>query len=501
MSLWLGLDLGTQSLKAVVWRLDGEGATGEVLGAASQSYPTAYPRPGWAEQETQRWEAALAPAIGESLRRAGRSAAELRGLGVTGQLDGAIAVSVEGESLSPALIWQDRRAHAERPRLSARRLQELTGQLLDASHLAPKVRVLERQLRGAGLAPARYHQPVSFLVERLTGRAVMDPSLASTTLLLELAQRRWSAELCAAWDVDARWLPELAPAGALAGDLSARGAALTGLPRGLPVSVGTGDDFAAALGAGLTQPGRVLCSLGTAEVVGALDPRPLLDRRPDAAPIVETHAYPTGHFFLENPGWTCGAALRWLRRLLGVDSDAALDALAAEAPPGAGGVTFFPALAGAMTPAWAPDVRGALTGLSSEHDRGHLARAVLEGTAFACRDVIERLRALGVACERVVLSGGGSASELWTQLRADVTGLPHERARHADSAAIAAAMLTAVAAGATSLDELGRLAGAPRPGAEPTATHVEALEDAYQRYRSASAALLGARVGRGLDEA
>jgi xylulokinase len=245
-----------------------------------------------------------------------------------------------------------------------------------------------------------------------------------------------------------------------------------------------------------------MVTLGTAEVVGALCPRPVIDTAAALAapgpaphqPIVETHAYPTGDFFIENPGWTCGGAVTWLRRLLGIADDAELDALAAAAPPGAAGVTFFPALAGAMTPAWAPGVRGAFTGLSSDHDRRHLARAVLEGTAFACRDVVERLGALGVATERVLLSGGGSRSRLWTQLRADVLGRPHELAARDDSGAIAAAMLAAVAAGQLRLDELEAQAGAPRPGAEPGAEPGadDELERAYQRYRSASAALVAA---------
>lgn len=493
MALWLGLDVGTQSTKAVLWEPGGagDGGGGRVLAEASAGYETAYPRPGWAEQDPRDWEQAIGEAIATAIARGGATPAAIAGLGVTGQLDGAIATSAAGEPLAPAMIWQDKRSDCSLS-LDAARVQQLTGQILDPSHLAPKARCLLQQLAGRGLAPARFHQPVSFLVERLTGRAVTDPALASTSLLFELAGQRWSEELCAAWGIPMALLPEVAPAGSRAGALSAAGAALTGLPAGLPVAVGTGDDFTSALGAGLTRPGRVMVTLGTAEVVGALCPRPVIDD--GASPIVETHAYPTGDFFIENPGWTCGGAITWLRRLLGIGSDAELDALAAEAPPGCGGVTFFPALAGAMTPAWSADVRGAFTGLSSDTDRRHLARAVLEGTAFACRDVVERLAALGVATERVLLSGGGSRSRLWTQLRADILQRPHELAARDDSGAIAAAMLAAVAAGQLRMDELEAQAGAPRRGAEPADDDETraALERAYQRYRKATAALVSA---------
>lgn len=485
-ALWLGLDLGTQSVKAVLWRPSPTRDGGALVGEGSARYGVRYPRPGWAEQDPADWERELPVAIAGALAAAGASSGEVAGVGVTGQLDGTLAVDGDGRPLAPALIWQDKRASCELA-LDAERVQELTGQVLDASHLAPKARHL---LRSLARPIARFHQPVSYLVEQLVGRAVTDPALASMTLLFELTSRRWSPELCAAWDLSPEQLPEVAPAYQLAGALTGRGAALTGLRRGTPVCVGTGDDFAAALGAGLSGPGAVSCSLGTAQVVGALSREPVLDRASGRAPIVETHHFPTGAYFLENPGWSCGGAVAWTRRLLGLGDDRAFDAAAAAAPPGADGVGFFPALAGAMTPAWEARARGAFFGLSSEHERGHLARAVLEGCAFACRDVVERLTALGVESQRVLLSGGGSASALWAQLHADVLDLPVALAAHPDATALGAALLAAVASGAASLDELPALAGAPRAVFQPAPR--PALDEAYRRYRDHAAALLAA---------
>jgi xylulokinase len=497
MAIWLGLDLGTQSLKAVLWQLVG-GVTGSrVLSEASSAYVTSYPQPHWAEQAPRDWELATGRAIAAALTAAGLAPSDLTGIGVTGQLDGAIAVSDAGEPLSPALIWQDRRSDCNHLPISWQRVQQLTGQLVDPIHLAPKARWLQRHL---DLTRARFHQPVSYLVERLTGRSVMDPALASTTLLFDLEGQRWSEELCQAWGINAHRLPEIAPSFALAGVLHGRGAAITGLPPGLAVCVGTGDDFTAALGAGIVAPGSVLCSLGTAEVVGALADHPVLDlghRLGQGAPLVETHAYPTGHFFIENPGWMCGGVVTWLKRLLGIASDAEFDALAASAAPGSANLTFFPALAGAMTPAWRPEVRAAFTGLSSEHERGHLARAVLEGTAFACRDIVERLVVLGVAAESVRLTGGGSGSALWAQIRADVLQRPHQLCGPKDSAAIAAAMLAAVATGGIALTELADLAGPTRGIVTADPAMADCMSAAYQRYRSASAALVDAVTSDG----
>ena len=469
----VGLDLGTQSLKAVV--CDEALA---VLGHHAVGYPTQYPGPGCAEQDPRAWEAALGPAIGGALAAAGARPGEIAAIAIAGQLDGCVAVDAGGAPLHPALIWQDRRAVSDAARVDARRLFALTGQVADAGHMAPKVRWLRRVRPGA----ARFHQPVSYLVERLTGAAVIDPALASTTMLLELAAARWSVELLDAFEVGAGELPALRPACAVAGGLTAEGARLTGLPAGVPVAVGTGDDFAAPLGAGVVAPGPVVCVVGTAEVVGGLAAGPVLDAAPE--PMVETHAFPAGGFFVENPGWMSGGAVRWAARLLGLSGDAELDALAAGAPPGADGVTFVPALAGAMTPVWRPHARGTLHGLAAGHDRGHVARAVLEGLACAARDVVERLGALGLPAREVLLVGGGAHSRVWAQIRADVVGVPHRVAARADATPIGAAMIAAVAAGVA--PDLAALAARVPP---PAATFVPdpgaagPAGEAYARYR------------------
>jgi len=477
--LVIGLDLGTQSLKAVVCD-----ASITVLGQHAVGYATQYPQPDRAEQDPRTWEAALGPAIAGALAQAGARPDQIAAIAIAGQLDGCIAVDADCRPLHPALIWQDRRAVAEAARADARRVFALTGQVADAGHMAPKLVWLLRACPGA----ARFHQPVSYLVERLTGAAAIDPALASTTMLLELATARWSQELLGAFDITAEQLPAVRPACEVAGGLTAEGARLTGLPVGTRIAVGTGDDFAAPLGAGIVAPGPVVCVIGTAEVVGTLAPTPVLD--PAGDPMVETHAYPTGAFFVENPGWMSGGAVRWAARMLGLSGDAELDALAASAPAGAGGVTFIPALAGAMTPVWRPHARGTLHGLAAGHDRAHIARAVLEGLAFAARDVVVRLGELGLSAREVLLLGGGAQSRVWAQIRADVLGLPHHVAARTDATPIGAAMIAAVAAGmAPDLTTLAALAPAPSETFTPNAKARQPAADAYGRYQRLVAAL------------
>jgi xylulokinase len=475
--MFLGIDVGSQSLKAVL--LDG---ALRLVGRGARGYPIGFPQPGWAEQQPVLWEQALGPAAAEALAAAGRTHRDVAAIGIAGQLDGSVPVDAGGRALGPCLIWMDRRADAGlaalRERVRPEEFRRRTGANLDGSHMAPKMRwQLDHGLQGA----ARFHQPVTYLVERLTGEAVMDHGLASTSLAYDLRSSDFADDLLAMFGLDRRLLPRLAPSEAVAGRLTTAGAALTGLPEGVPVAVGTGDDFSTPLGGGIAEPGIVADVLGTAEVVGALDPRPLID---DGG-LVETHRYVGSHLhYIENPGWVCGGALEWLRALLGIADFASFDAGAAEAPAGSDGLLFLPALTGAMTPEWIAGARGCFYGLTPSHGVGHLARAALEGTAFGLRDVAERLRALGVATERVRVLGGGARSRLWAQIRADVTGLPVERSAVSDSCAVGAAILAAVAVGAVRDVAAGAAAaGAVAETVEPQAALRGACDDAYGRYR------------------
>ncbi|MCX5743364.1 MAG: FGGY family carbohydrate kinase [Proteobacteria bacterium] len=465
--LVLGIDLGTQSLKVVAC----DASSLAVRGQGAGRYPTHRPGPDAAEQDPRDWEAALGPAIRDALDRAGASPRDVAAIAIAAQLDGCVAVDAAGEPLHHAVIWQDRRATAHA--VDPARVFALAGQIDDPGHLAPKIAFL----RARGVRAARFHQPTSYLVERLTGVAVLDPALASTTLLCALATGAWSPELLASYAVERAWLPAIRPTCALAGALTTRGAALTGLVAGTPVAVGTGDDFATPLGAGVVAAGSIVCAIGTAEVVGAFTPLPILDRVA-AEPMVETHLAPAGGYFVENPGWFSGGAVRWATALLGVADDAAFDALAASVPA-TDGVTFLPALAGAMTPVWRPHATGTFHGLAARHTGAHLARAVLEGLAFACRDVVDRLRALGLRTDDVRVLGGGATSRVWAQIRADVLGLPH----HLDpreTCALGAAMIAAVAAGAH--PDLVAAAGQIVVPTEPVLP-ADDLDAAYGRYR------------------
>jgi len=469
----IGIDVGTQSLKVAV--LDDRLG---IRGQGACAYRPSYPQPGWVEQAPELWLSALGPAIAAALREAAVAPADVGGIGICGQLDGCIAVDAKGEALAPCVIWMDRRAVAEVADIPARQVSRTGGLVLDPSHLAAKARWLKRHLRGAAIA--RFHQPVSYVVERLTGAVVIDHALASTSMVYDLDARGYDQGLLDCFGIARSELPAIAPAESRAGGLSRAGAALTGLPEGIPVAVGTGDDFATPLGGGLCAPGQVAVVLGTGEVVGALH----LQATRDELGLLETHAYPGGAYFIENPGWLSGGAVTWIGDMLGGLDFAAFEALVAGAPAGCDGLTFIPALTGAMAPEWLPEARGCFHGLTPAHGRGHLARAVLEGCAFAMRDVVDRLAQMRVATDSLLLLGGGARSAAWAQMRADVTGRPVTIPSCVDSAPVGAAMLGFVAAG-RAIDLAGVAAALPRNHrmVTPDARKSAIYDAAYHRYR------------------
>jgi xylulokinase len=471
----LGIDIGTQSLKVLVLD-DGLRPAGE----ASSRYDTSYPRPGWAQQDANDWLAALGPTIAAALDDAGCAPASIRAIGIGGQLDGCVPTDALGSATGPAIVWMDRRADAAIDGRLADLVRARTGLVPDGTHMAAKIAWVQRQDRAVAARTAVWHQPVSFIVAALTGANVMDEALASTTMLAALGAPGWDEDLCAAFEIDAARLPAIAPAGAVAGTLSERGARLTGLPASCRVAVGSGDDFTNPVGSGIGGTGVACVTLGTGEVVSTLAATPVCD----AAHLVETRCFPTGHFQLGNPGWLSGGAVRWLREVLAVGDDAQLHALAADAPVGCDGVLFFPGLSGAMSPVWDATARASFYGMTSGHGRAHLARALLEGNAFAMRDVLARLAELGAASSSIRLVGGGAHSALWAQMRADISGIPVAALSGPDASALGAGVLAAVADGRfASVGEAIAALPVTFTSYEPRTADRAAYDDAYGRYR------------------
>jgi len=477
----LGLDIGTQSVKALI--VDRKLAP---LGSGSCKLQYQVMTGNRAEQRPEDWLKGLLPAIEAALAGAKIQAREILAIGVAGQLDGCIPADRENVPLHPCLTWMDRRASACIQHVTSEVILQQCGVVKDASHMAAKIAWFKHELPAIYEAAEIFHQPVSYVVAGLTGAKVIDRTLASTTMLYDLRARAFSKDLCKLFEISAAKLPALASMSEVAGRLSNQGSRLTGIPAGIPVAVGTGDDFSNAIGAGIFKPGALLCQIGTGEVVGTLHAEPAIDH----GRLVETHEFFGNLYWLENPGWLSGGAVEWIRKLLRISNLEEFNSIAEKAPPGAGGVTFFPALAGAMAPEWNANVRACFHNLGPDHDASHLARSVLEGTGFAMRDVQLRLEAMGISCDQITLAGGGASSDLWAKIRADISGLPVYRTKNREASTLGAAILAAVASGVIPhIAAAEELMDPPEGPIDPAPVHHALYCEAHKRYLNLYAAL------------
>jgi xylulokinase len=491
----IGCDFGSQGLKAVLLSLDGE-----LLGQAGAAYAVDYPRPTWAEQPAQGWLEALPRALAALRASTGFAAGQVRALGLAAQVDGVVAVDAAGQPLRPAILWMDRRAVAECAAAAGHAaLVKRTGLNLDATHVAPKIRWLAEHEPRVFEAARHFLLPGSFVAYRLTGELGVDYANASSTLLMDVAERAWSAELCALFGVPPERLAPLRPATQVLGGLCPGQALALGLPAGLPVTVGTGDEHAACLGAGVTRPGLVGDIAGTAEPVCASAEQPLFD----PTGLVETHCHADpALWLLENPGFVSGANYRWFRdQFAPLEVQAAADrggsaydllnALAAQVAPGAEGLVLLPCLMGAMTPTWSAAARGTFIGFTLAHRREHFARAVLEASAYAVRDSVDQMRTLGLPLAELRVMGGGARSRLWRQIKADVNGLPVSTPHTEETTALGAALLALVAIGAfNNLSEAAQRVVRIVEILEPQPATQAQYEAGYQLYRDSYFAML-----------
>ena len=478
----IGIDLGSQSLKGLL--LD---PAGRLVGEAARSYDLHVPAPGWAQQDPADWWAAIREVIAELVSTAGLAPADVAALAFASQVDGVVAVDAAGADLHPAIIWLDRRAEDETAalgrRIPADELFARSGLNLDSSHVAPKILWLRGHAPDAYAGAATFHLPGSWAVARLTGRSIVDHANASSSLLYDVRERDWSDELLAAAGVERERLPVVAVSTAVAGTLTPAAAAALGLTTTCIIAVGTGDEHAAALGAGVLRPGPICDIAGTAEPVAVASDVPVFDR----SGLVETHAHADPRSWLiENPGFVSGGSVRWFNDTIGRSTFEQLCDAAADVPAGSEGAIFVPALSGAMTPRWNGRARAVFHGLSMAHGVGHLARAVFEGCAFGLRDIVDRFAELDLGQGEIRVVGGGSKSDFLLQMRADVTGKPVRRVTHPEATALGATMIAAVVAGTyASLDEaataLVRLDDAVH---EPDQRVRAAYDDAYRTYRA-----------------
>jgi xylulokinase len=446
----LGIDVGTGGTRALI--LD---HSGRLLSSATEEHqPFATPQIGWAEQHPEDWWRATCLAVRNSLSSANLRPDDIAAVGFSGQMHGAVMLDEKGAVVRPALIWCDVRTEKQCADLTAKigadRLIQLTCNPALANFTLTKL-LWVRENEPALWKRVRYVMlPKDYVRFRLTGERATDMADASGTLLLDVANRRWSREMLQASELDDRLLPSLHESPAVCAKVSSEGASAAGLRAGTPVVAGAGDQAAGATGMGIVASGTVSATIGTSGVVFAATDRPALDPRGRAHTFC--HAIP-GRWHVMGVTQAAGQSLRWFRDTFATSSTGAkesydqLTAEAAKIPAGSDGLLWTPYLMGERTPHLDSHARGALVGLTASHTRAHVVRAILEGVVFSLRDSFTLFNEMKVPVSSIRLGGGGARSPLWRQIQADVYGHEVEIVEAEEGAAYGAALLAGVGAG------------------------------------------------------
>jgi xylulokinase len=465
MPYLLGIDIGTSGTKTIL--ID---ETGCVQARATVEYPLYSPRPLWSEQDPADWWNATCATVRTVLEQSRVEPADVKGIGLSGQMHGSVFLDEHNAVIRPALLWNDQRTEAEcawiTETVGKARVVELISNPVLTGFTAGKIIWLRN------FEPQHYARvrkvllPKDYIRLRLTNEFATEVSDASGTALFNVRKREWAGEMLDAVGIPAEWMPKAYESPEVSGRISEEAARATGLVPGTPVVGGGGDQAAGAVGNGIVETGVVSSTVGTSGVVFAFSDRPVVD--PQLRLHTFCHAVP-GKWHLMGVMLSAGGSLQWYRDTfcqpekvvagaLGRDPYELICAEASRAPVGCEGLIFLPYLTGERAPHPDPNARGVFFGLTRRTDRTHMARAVLEGVAYGLRDSFAIMEEMKVPIRQVRASGGGARSKFWRQIQADVTGYSHVTVDVDEGPALGVALLAGVGTGVySSVEEACRV--------------------------------------------
>lgn len=452
MSVFLGIDIGTSGTKTLA--INEHGA---ILAEASSNYPSYHPKPLWSEQDPEDWWQATVKTVQAVIKKAKVKPADVKAIGLSGQMHGSVFLDTKGQVVRKALLWNDQRTAAECDEIERRaggrkQLIKMVANPALTGFTAPKILWLRNH------EPKNFDKTVKVLLpkddvrRRMTGEFATDVSDASGMLLLDVAKRDWSKPLLSKLELDQSLFAKCYESEEVTGKLTPAAAKTMGLTTDCVVVGGAGDCAANGVGTGVVSSGVLSTSIGTSGIMFVHSDKVEID--PAGRLHTFCHAV-RGKWHMMGVSLTGGGALQWFTSKLcaeiGNAKKSAYDILNEEAravPPGCEGLFFLPYLAGERTPHADPYARGCFIGLTLKHARGHLARSIMEGVAFAMRDSLAIIQEMGVPVKQIRASGGGSKSPLWRQIQADVFGQKAVTINAEQGPAFGVALLAAVGAGA-----------------------------------------------------
>ena len=446
MKRYLGIDLGTSSLKVVIVN-----QRGEIINSSTINYAVKIPNEGWVEQDPNQWINALKKALTDLKKLDSQILQEIHAISVTGQMHGIVPVNPSGQALHDAIIWSDRRNEQELSALQTELTNEewvaITGNRPNISFTLGKILWVKNHQYGLYEKTDKFLLPKDFLRMQLTGIAETDYSDASATLLLDIRTLNWSEKIISLFQLDRSKLPEIKSSISFSGSITRNSAEMFGLKEGTPVICGCGDAQAQALGNGILHPKDWLCTIGTSGQLFVSTERLAMEKSGKLHTLV--HADP-GKWVLMGATLSAGMSFKWLAESI-LDSQLGIKELldlASTASAGSKNLLFLPYLFGERSPYMDERAKGTFIGLTNEHTKSDLARAVVEGVLFSLYQsfrIVEET--IGEKCKYLVLTGGGAQHGLWVRTAADIFNVPVVRNNSRGGGAYGAAILAAVGAG------------------------------------------------------
>ncbi|TFG20845.1 MAG: xylulokinase [Promethearchaeota archaeon] len=451
MNFYCALDLGTTGCRTIVFD-----EKGKEISRHYEEWDSYFPTPVMVEQDANHWWNALKTTIKVALKKGRIRPKNIKSVAITNQRETIVPVDKEGNPLHNAIVWQDRRTNEEcdfiREHVGVDTIYEKTGLTIDPYFSSSKIMWIKNHKPEIYQNTYKFMLVHDFIAMKLTGKWMTDYSNASRTMLFNIKDLKWDEEIASKLEIDLDKMPDAVASGTQIGPITTKE---TLFDTSTIVVAGGGDQQCAALGVGVSQPGRTKCTTGTGSfILGYLD-SPKFD--PNKRVLCSCHTVP-GAWVQEASIFTTGSAYRWARDVMcagevadakkqNIDPYHIMNKLAAESPVGSKGLLFVPHMVGAGAPHWNPNARGVFLGLALGHERKDLLRAIMEGVAYEVRKNIEVFNELGSKISELRVTGGGSRSNVWNQIMADVLNIPCGRGELEESTAVGAAILASYGVG------------------------------------------------------
>ena len=479
MNTYIGIDLGTSSVKLLL-----VAESGEILATHSEKYPISYPQSGWSEQNPEDWLDAVKRGVGNLLD--GHNHSNVKGISFGGQMHGLVVLDKNDNVIRPCILWNDGRTEKQTEYLNEvigkEKLSELTANIAFAGFTAPKILWIKENEPENFAKISKIMLPKDYIAYMLTGNHCTDLSDASGMLLLDVENKRWSEEMCNICSVKPEWLPTLYESYEAVGTLKAEYAELWELSENVTVAAGAGDNAAAAIGTGIVGHGGCNISLGTSGTVFISQDNFSVDNKN----ALHSFCHANGKYHLIGCILSAASCNEWWMNILDT-TDYRKEQEELDSLLGKNEVFFLPYLMGERSPHNDVNAKGAFIGLRPTVSRGHMTLAVMEGVAFALKDCVEIAKQSGIDIPSTRICGGGAKSKLWKQIIANVLGIPVEVPSIEEGPSYGGAMLAMIACGAyenvqKAAESILSVSEVVYPDRELTALYAEKYEKFIKLY-------------------